>query len=746
MDGALRLEPASRVRARIARVVLGEDQTCARLGDITLKPHQQSAVGRAEAALEEFGGVLLCDDVGMGKTFVATAIARRFSQSLIVAPAALASMWREALVTTGTPADFLSFERLSRAGSIDGLHAPHDLLIVDEAHHARNPATRRYQRLATLARDAPVVLLTATPIHNRIAEMLALLSLFLGSRARALTTSELGRCVVRREHGEVANDAGIPTVTPAVHWQISDEPELVRELMNLPPPLPVRDGGVGGALIGRGLVHQWASSEAALHEAVRRRIARATALSASLESGTYPTARELETWTYGEGALQLGFAELLSSPIEDGAPLLNCARSHSGALQAFLSQYGLDQALDGERADILLAIRDAHPEARIVAFAQYAETVSALFSRLSASGGAAMLTARGGVVAGGRLTRDETLARFAPRALRVEAPPRAERIDLLLATDLLSEGVNLQDADVVVHLDLPWTAARMAQRVGRVARLGSMHLRVHVHLLRPPASAAALLGSELLVQMKWRAAKRLIGSSARSPLADERKAETPISALESVPAKTERLRGILELWRRSQPALERFDNADFLVAPVASVRATCSGFIAALSIDEKPVLLCSISSRLSTELDSQIAACLACESEELETGPEDYQRVFNQIRGWFDHDLAAEAAGVGASRSRARKLLLQRINAAIESAPPHVRIARSRIAARARKIATSEHGAALEAELDLLARSLQPDHEWLAAVAGLGSLHTRERDTHPATLTIHAVLLLRETP
>ena len=158
-------------------------------------------MARAEAALEEFGGVLLCDDVGLGKTFVATAIARRYSHSLIVAPAALASMWRQALRTTETVADFVSIERLSRAGPIDDSHATHDLLIVDEAHHARNPATKRYQRLAVLARDAPVVLLTATPIHNRVDEMLALLSLFLGSRARALTTSELGRCVVRREHG-----------------------------------------------------------------------------------------------------------------------------------------------------------------------------------------------------------------------------------------------------------------------------------------------------------------------------------------------------------------------------------------------------------------------------------------------------------------------------------------------------------------------------------------------------------------
>ncbi|HMH85130.1 MAG TPA: DEAD/DEAH box helicase family protein, partial [Gemmatimonadaceae bacterium] len=179
MDAPLRLESAPKVRSRIAQVVLGGDQTCARLGGITLRPHQQSAVGRAEAALEEFGGVLIGDDVGMGKTFVATAIARRYAQSLIVAPAALASMWRDALGMTRTPADFLSFERLSRA-CLDQSHAGHDLIVVDEAHHVRNRATRRYQRLAMLAREARVVLLTATPIHNRPAEMLSLLSLFLG--------------------------------------------------------------------------------------------------------------------------------------------------------------------------------------------------------------------------------------------------------------------------------------------------------------------------------------------------------------------------------------------------------------------------------------------------------------------------------------------------------------------------------------------------------------------------------------
>ncbi|HET6760719.1 MAG TPA: SNF2-related protein, partial [Gemmatimonadaceae bacterium] len=348
MDDALRLESAPFVRARIARVVLGGNQECMRLGDITLKPHQQSSVARAEAALEEFGGALVCDDVGMGKTFVATAIARRFSRSLVIAPAALASMWRDALATTRTQADFLTFERLSRTDVELAPRKHCDFVIVDEAHHVRNPATRRYHHVAKLARDARVLLLTATPIHNRTNDVTALLSLFLGSRARMLMPSELARCIVRREHSALADDIAIPRILPTQHRQVSDDPSIVQELMDLPPPLPVRDGGLGGVLIGRGLVHQWASSEAALSEALRRRIAKAAALTASLESGNYPTERELETWIYGDGALQLGFPELLSSPTEDAVALLNSVRSHADALQSFYERHRTDTVLDAE--------------------------------------------------------------------------------------------------------------------------------------------------------------------------------------------------------------------------------------------------------------------------------------------------------------------------------------------------------------------------------------------------------------
>src|SRR5690606_12398287 len=144
-----------------------------------------------------------------------------------------------------------------------------------------------------------------------------------------------------------------------------------------------------------------------------------------------------------------------------------------------------EPSADAERAAALTRLL-RESGARIVAFSHSAETVRALFRQLRAVPGVAVLTGSGARVAGGLLSRTELLARFAPRAQGVRPAGKAEDVRLLLSTDLLSEGVNLQDANVVVHLDLPWTAARLAQRVGRVVRHGSPHRAVRVHTMGAP--------------------------------------------------------------------------------------------------------------------------------------------------------------------------------------------------------------------------------------------------------------------
>lgn len=233
---------AGAVKALIAKHILGEDgdrRTAfgeldtwetrgtqdARLGSVTLHPHQISAVRRARSAIDEFGGTLLCDEVGMGKTFVALAIARSFASCVVVAPSVLRDMWSQQSQIAGAPLRFVSFEQLGR-GRRPGDHF--DLVIVDEAHHARNRATRRYAELSRMVMRSRVLLLSATPIHNSSRDLSALLALFLGSRSEALTRAEIARCVIRRDVEAGGLASRIPA-TGALRWlEITDDPGFLK--------------------------------------------------------------------------------------------------------------------------------------------------------------------------------------------------------------------------------------------------------------------------------------------------------------------------------------------------------------------------------------------------------------------------------------------------------------------------------------------------------------------------------------
>ena len=104
--------------------------------------------------------------------------------------------------------------RRADTSQTDRSPGPGGLLIVNEAHHFRNPHTRRYHALAALAINTPLLLLTATPVHNRIDDLVALLGLFLGSRAWTLSETERARCIVRR--AQVTPEAIGPSILHSV--------------------------------------------------------------------------------------------------------------------------------------------------------------------------------------------------------------------------------------------------------------------------------------------------------------------------------------------------------------------------------------------------------------------------------------------------------------------------------------------------------------------------------------------------
>lgn len=501
---------AADVLDAIARVIVSDDVAPPRIGSVTLHAHQREGADRLRRIIDRHGGALLCDAVGVGKTYIALAAAHRFESAIVVAPAVLREMWSRAVSATGVRATFVSVESLGR-GRFRIPGAP--FVIVDEAHHLRNPATRRYDAAARLCASARTLLLTATPLHNTRRDLAALVALFAGVRAHAWTDEELTSVVVRRDQAAVA-PRGMPRVEHAPVCTVSSGDEgVLDELLVLPPPVPPADGGDAGPLVAHSLVRQWASSSAALAGALRRRIARGRALLAALDDGRYPSRAELREWVCTEESVQLAFTQMLvTSPASDPALRVALDR-HVGALDALLRRVEANVAADEERATLVHRICTRHAGRRVVAFTCFQDTAEMLYRALRSRARCALLTARGGVVAGGRLSREETLARFAPEASGRRRVADHERIDLLIATDLLSEGVNLQDASIAIHLDLPWTSARLAQRVGRVARLGSRHDVVTAYTFRPSPRAEAIVHAAQIVQRKALLATRILGAS-----------------------------------------------------------------------------------------------------------------------------------------------------------------------------------------------------------------------------------------
>ena len=748
MDHPLREVPADEARHAIAAAILEPPEDPWPLGDVTLRPHQAGAVERLRLVIDRCGGALLADVVGLGKTYVAIALAREALRPVVVGPASLRDMWLDAMRRTSVPMPYVSFERLSRnaperpAGEraasarrpVAAPHASPDFVIVDEAHHARNPGTRRYRALAALTRSARVLLLTATPVHNRQADLCALLALFLGRQAWTMDEHALGQYLVRRDRRIVPSADHIPDVEPPAWIDVGDDSARLEQLLALPPPLPPADGGDGGALLVYSLVRQWASSQGALRAALERRLARAAALGAALEAGRHPTRDELRAWSFADGAVQLAFPELLPSASVANEELLKALRAHERAARDLLHSLSAGCDADAARARYIRGLLSSHPGEKVVAFSQFADTVGALFPRLRGMPGVAALTADGARIAGGTLTRREALARFAPAASGARPPPPGERIDLLLTTDLLSEGVNLQDASVVIHVDLPWTPARLEQRVGRVARLGSPHRRITVYALAPPAAAETMLGVERRLREKLAVASRAVGvaGSILPPLGRIGAVEPGVTELR------EEIRRTLRAWSESRSTVprlhggERCPSRDTALEAqraetlVAAVSARESGFIAAAYDERGPHLLAPLGSALTEDMVVVAHALELAAGKEVPIQADSLEEALRAVDRWSLHRRAEHQAALGAAgAARARRAVIDRIAAITARAPSHRRPALAALAHAAREAALVPAGIGAERVLAELAGAAMPDEAWLRAVSTFGSLQPR---------------------
>jgi superfamily II DNA or RNA helicase len=210
---------------------------------------------------------------------------------------------------------------------------------------------------------------------------------------------------------------------------------------------------------------------------------------------------ELRVAVEGDRDLLVEFAERAESVANEADPKLD-------SLVTQLAQIADEARREG------IGDQDARDKRKVLIFSYYADTVDWIVRRLKAASASDERLRdyldRVTFVSGSQGSRQRAMWGFAP--ISSEAPAGTEdAYDCLIATDVLAEGVNLQQARHIINYDLPWNPMRLVQRHGRIDRIGSPHARVHLRCFFPSALLDELLGLEAALQRKIAQAAASVG-------------------------------------------------------------------------------------------------------------------------------------------------------------------------------------------------------------------------------------------
>ena len=164
--------------------------------NVALTGFQLEGVHKSLKVIHQYGGVMIADAVGLGKSYMGLSLFRSLllestkkeilKQGLIICPAQLKDNWENLKNAYGIPARIITQESISR-NIPDGKFS---VILIDESHNFRNKATGRFKNMETLlahgGENIKIILLTATPINTGYMDIYYQLYLALGARDNAL--------------------------------------------------------------------------------------------------------------------------------------------------------------------------------------------------------------------------------------------------------------------------------------------------------------------------------------------------------------------------------------------------------------------------------------------------------------------------------------------------------------------------------------------------------------------------------
>jgi superfamily II DNA or RNA helicase len=487
-----------------------------------LLQEQVASFRRVLAAVRHYRGAVLADPVGSGKTYVSLAVARALNHgsTACLVPASLLDQWEATARALRVPVTLASHQQVSRG------QLPRDtrgLVVIDESHHFRNPHTRRYRHLAPWLIGRPALLVTATPIVNRVEDLAHQLLLAVRDDALALDgivslrallakacpAPAVGRLVIE---GELVADHR-PARIQSISRPTTSEHETVARLIEPLHRLRLSRREPIAALIRSVLLRAAGSSPAAYGGGLRRYRKLLLHARDAWKVGRSMDRAALRHFT-GELADQLVWWELLPDAESETDLVLDDLSQLENLIQlAETATRHEDQKLSRLRQ----VLSDGTPT---LVFSCSRDTVRYIRERL-ADLSLAWCTGEYSGIGRTVLPRREVLAWFREPTTSTLAPRH------LIVTDVAAEGLDLQRAARVIHYDLPWTPMRLEQREGRSLRYGSSYSAVEaVRFAAPPVLERSLRMEAILARKVRLPARAGLGPQGqhvwrwRSTLAD----------------------------------------------------------------------------------------------------------------------------------------------------------------------------------------------------------------------------------
>jgi len=191
------------------------------------------------------------------------------------------------------------------------------------------------------------------------------------------------------------------------------------------------------------------------------------------------------------------------------AVLAENLRADIEALFTILAKCGKWDPSRDAKLDVLTdLLLKKHPKEKVIVFSQFADTVHYLEKQLKARGLKRLEGATGD-------SSDPTLLayRFSPESNeRRERVTPEDELRILVATDVLSEGQNLQDCAIVVNYDLPWAIIRLVQRIGRVDRIGQQAEKILCYSFLPADGVERILRLRARVHQRLQENAEVVGT------------------------------------------------------------------------------------------------------------------------------------------------------------------------------------------------------------------------------------------